>query len=515
MTGGLGRVVTAMCLLATAVAGAVLAPAAEAAGPGPGGATQQIVVTGAYGSHSAILAAYQYVAGGWRLVLSAPAEVGYNGLSDDRREGDGTTPTGTYSFGSTMYGLSPVQPSARYGYHRLACGDWWDENPASPTYNRFVRRPCGAPGPGGGSEALWTETVAYQRFALINFNVAPAVPGRGAGIFLHDFTRSGVTAGCVALPAAQLDTVLGWLDPAQHPVIRIGTTSEVGPPEPAYSPARNDVSAVATRDTGSGRTEVHTLTAASGFTQYRTHAATALGPVSLDRWQFRFGDFDGDGISDLWAIDTLGGSGHTEVHILSGASGYRTYLLHGVTVLPHVSLRLWTFGVADADGDGRADLYAVNTADIGSHSTAMFAWDGHRLAQVLVAQATPLGQVSLTGNAFLIGDDNLDGRPDLWDIRTAATGSGRTEVHIVDGARPTRFLLHAASGLAYAPLDRWSFALGNPNADSRPDLYAVNSQDSGHVAVHIFDGVTPTRALAHVLTPLTARSLTVTAFGTG
>lgn len=60
---------------------------------------------------------------------------------------------------------------------------------------------------------------------------------KGSGIFLHDDTTSGVTNGCIAIPPGTLDQVLGWLDPAQHPVIRIGTTSEVGAPSPlATSP---------------------------------------------------------------------------------------------------------------------------------------------------------------------------------------------------------------------------------------------------------------------------------------
>jgi L,D-peptidoglycan transpeptidase YkuD (ErfK/YbiS/YcfS/YnhG family) len=380
----------------------------------PGRTTQEIVVTGGYASHSAVLDTYQYGTGGWRHVLSVPAEVGYNGLSDNRSEGDGTTPTGTYGFGSTMYGLSSAVPTTKYAYHRLVCGDWWDENPASPTYNQFVHRACGAAGPGGDSEALWTSTVDYQHFALINFNITPTTPGRGAGIFLHDFTPSGVTAGCVALAPAQLDSVLRWLDPAQHPIIRIGTRAEVAAPAPSYVPPGGDLSTVLSARTGSGFTEVHTLTAASGFTAFRIHTATPLAGVSLARWQFQLGDLDGDGVPDLWAIDTQGGSGHTEVHVLSGASGYRKYILHAATTLPWTSLKQWTFAVADENGDGHADLYAVDTQDAGSGSTALFAWNGLALTQRLVAIATPLGALDLGTNTLLVGDWNGDGIPDLW-----------------------------------------------------------------------------------------------------
>ena len=47
---------------------------------------------------------------------------------------------------------------------------------------------------------------------------------------LHASTAAGVPAGSVALPPSTLDGVLGWLDPAQHPIIQIGTADEVGAP---------------------------------------------------------------------------------------------------------------------------------------------------------------------------------------------------------------------------------------------------------------------------------------------
>src|SRR2546423_1743885 len=119
-------------------------------------------------------ACWKQVAGPW------PARVGRNGLSARHREGDGTTPTGTYAFGRVVYGLDP-DPVLRYSYHRLACGDWWDEDPASPTYNSFRHVACGTrPAFGGDSEALWQATVAYRRFAVILYNAAPVVPGRGS-----------------------------------------------------------------------------------------------------------------------------------------------------------------------------------------------------------------------------------------------------------------------------------------------------------------------------------------------
>jgi L,D-peptidoglycan transpeptidase YkuD (ErfK/YbiS/YcfS/YnhG family) len=129
-----------------------------------------------------------------------------------------------------MYGNSTTVPSHRYAYHHLRCGDWWDGNLNSSRYNTFRHLACGARGPGGGSEALWRMTRAYQHVAVINYNMDPVTPGRGSAIFLHDFTSLPSTSGCVSIAPSVLDKVLAWLDPAQHPVIRIGTSKEVHAP---------------------------------------------------------------------------------------------------------------------------------------------------------------------------------------------------------------------------------------------------------------------------------------------
>jgi L,D-peptidoglycan transpeptidase YkuD (ErfK/YbiS/YcfS/YnhG family) len=154
------------------------------------------------------------VAGPW------PARVGYHGLSSSHREGDGTTPLGTYAIGPTVYGLD-ADPGVRLRYHRLTCGDWWDEDPRSATYNSFRHLACGATPPfGGGSEALWRATVAYREFAVLDYNTAPAVPGRGSAMFLHDGTGHA-TNGCVSLPRPDLLRTLRWLRPGA--TIRIST----------------------------------------------------------------------------------------------------------------------------------------------------------------------------------------------------------------------------------------------------------------------------------------------------
>jgi L,D-peptidoglycan transpeptidase YkuD (ErfK/YbiS/YcfS/YnhG family) len=168
-----------------------------------------------YSGTSATLETFTKVNGVWRQQFPAmAARIGRNGFSDSHTEGDGTTPTGVYGFSGTMYGIDP-NPGVRYAYHRIVVDDWWNENPDSPAYNTFQHTSAN---PGGGSEALWTETVAYRHFAVIRYNIPVTGHARGSGIFLHAGT-GGSTAGCVSLPQSDLVRVLTWMDSAKSPRI--------------------------------------------------------------------------------------------------------------------------------------------------------------------------------------------------------------------------------------------------------------------------------------------------------
>jgi L,D-peptidoglycan transpeptidase YkuD (ErfK/YbiS/YcfS/YnhG family) len=191
---------------------------------------QQVIVVDALdaGSTTATLYTYENSGNGWYQAFDPiPAVDGYNGWipGTERTEGDGTTPEGIFPVGPVMYGTDP-DPGTLFPYHQLVCGDWWDEDPSSPTYNTFQHVPCGTTPPfGGDSEALWTEGNAYPYMAVVNFNTPPTGP-LGSGIFLH--ADLGVpTDGCVSLPLSDLLTVLTWLNPALHPVIVMGPDSVI------------------------------------------------------------------------------------------------------------------------------------------------------------------------------------------------------------------------------------------------------------------------------------------------
>jgi L,D-peptidoglycan transpeptidase YkuD (ErfK/YbiS/YcfS/YnhG family) len=191
-----------------------------------GDATQVITVK-ARGT-DATVQLWQKTGATWRSIYTTVyARVGANGITNGatRVQGTNTTPTGTYTI-TQGFGVG-ANPGTEMPYHVVTSDDWWDEDPTSAYYNQMRTSEQGGfhltqNGP-DGSEQLIDYPVQYHNALVINFNMDPAVRGRGAGIFLHDLgPEGGPTAGCVAVPAVTMTRIMRWIDPAQHPVIAIG-----------------------------------------------------------------------------------------------------------------------------------------------------------------------------------------------------------------------------------------------------------------------------------------------------
>ena len=192
-----------------------------------GGASQLVTVDAASNaSTTAAVMLWQRTGRCWTVVAGPwTAHIGIRGLSSHHREGDGTTPTGSFGVLPVAYGVGP-NPGVQFPYHQLVCGDWWDEDPASPQYNTFQHVACGTtPSFGGASEELWKATTAYRSLIVLDYNTHPVIAGAGSGIFVHNDLGHG-TNGCVSLQPSQLDLLLRWLQPNQARLV-IGAEADI------------------------------------------------------------------------------------------------------------------------------------------------------------------------------------------------------------------------------------------------------------------------------------------------
>ena len=236
-------VFVSLCAVALAVAVAVaVAPAAggrrTAAACAPalanqladtGSATQLVTVVAATSrSTSATLRLWRKSGDCW-LAAGGPwtAHVGFNGVSEGKREGDKKTPAGAFGVQPVMYGVG-ANPGVHYRYRRIRCGDWWVEDPRSPFYNRFHHVRCGSKPPFRiTSEDMSRSPISYRHLAVIDYNTKPIVPGRGSGIFLHVSASGRPTLGCVSLAFDELVATLRWLRPEADPLVVIGTAARI------------------------------------------------------------------------------------------------------------------------------------------------------------------------------------------------------------------------------------------------------------------------------------------------
>jgi L,D-peptidoglycan transpeptidase YkuD (ErfK/YbiS/YcfS/YnhG family) len=203
-----------------APAGATGRPTGAAATPKPSYPVgrQLITVTAAsYGATYAVLTAYRRAGHGWQRVFGPwTARIGRKGFAPPggKREGDGRTPSGSFSI-PYLFGAGR-NPGFRFRYRQIRPYDFWDDDPASPRYNEWVDSRHASPGRNPEPMAV----SAYNDGMVIGYNTA-RTPGLGSAIFLH--LNIGIaTAGCVTLPPAELLPLLHWLDAARSPRIRMG-----------------------------------------------------------------------------------------------------------------------------------------------------------------------------------------------------------------------------------------------------------------------------------------------------
>merc|ERR1711998_331904 len=81
--------------------------------------------------------------------------------------------------------------------------------------------------------------------------------------------------------------------------------------------------------TGSGHTEVHIMTRASDYQEFSLHTGMGLEETDYETWRFRVGP--NRNIYGIKTKDT--GAKMTEIHIMTAASGYQDFSLQDSTAL--------------------------------------------------------------------------------------------------------------------------------------------------------------------------------------
>ena len=164
--------------------------------------TQAVIVVGE-GGGKATLTLHTKVNGVWVQQLSCSANVGRNGITSSKKEGDGKTPAGIYSFGQA-FGTAG-DPGSTRSWLQVNSNHYWVDDSTSQYYNQLVD----ASQTGiqwSSAEHLADSPTAYKYAIAINYNTA-CTPYAGSAIFLHCSIGSA-TSGCISIPESYMVKIL-------------------------------------------------------------------------------------------------------------------------------------------------------------------------------------------------------------------------------------------------------------------------------------------------------------------
>jgi D-alanyl-D-alanine dipeptidase len=146
------------------------------------------------------------------LTLPAPA-----GLR--KVEGDDRAPAGVFPLGRA-FGFPAAAPEpSRYSYLQLTRSLEAVDDPRSRFYNQIVDVSRTSARDWEGSEKM-RGIPTYRLGIIVEYNTLHPQPGAGSCIFVHCWkSPHEPTSGCTAMAEKDLQTVIGWLDDAAHPVL--------------------------------------------------------------------------------------------------------------------------------------------------------------------------------------------------------------------------------------------------------------------------------------------------------
>lgn len=283
------------------------------------------------------------------------------------------------------------------------------------SYSRIGMLMADFPGPGLIERIIDTNIRDYQGFTLHtttafaqnqdNMNYAVMPNGDLMGIQKWA-TGTGTTEVHIATAASNYQSFSLQTGTALH---ELAASQQV---QFLVMPNR-DLMVVLKSNTGSGKTEVHILTAASNYTQFGLNVATPLSYSGAET------DFTILPNNDLLMVLKYGtGSGMAEVHRLSASTNYTQFNLQTATIQSPIGAE------ADFTTMPNGDLMMVKRWATGSNSTEVHIMSAaSNYSQFVFQRATPLPESAATDHYGVMSNG------DLIQIQTSNTGSTTTEVH--------------------------------------------------------------------------------------
>lgn len=148
-------------------------------------------------------------------------DIGKNGLTSNKKEGDMCTPIGQFNLGFAFGTIK--NDTFSYPYYKINENMYWVSDQESPYYNKLVeisdqfkKEPY--PYYCYTNEKNWQDAehlidypIEYELAIVIEYNMKPCTPGNGSAIFFH-LQNKETTSGCISTTKENLLYILNWLD---------------------------------------------------------------------------------------------------------------------------------------------------------------------------------------------------------------------------------------------------------------------------------------------------------------
>jgi hypothetical protein len=231
-----------------------------------------------------------------------------------------------------------------------------------------------------------------------------------------------------------------------------GYLMETGLPIPATAhkktfvvASNGDLFVILQTGTGSIMTEVHVLSAASDYQKFVTQTKTPI-PETVRDYQFAVATN-----RDLFAIKNFStGSRKTEVHVLSAASNYQKFVTQIATPLPEMSLN-YAFAVAP-----NRDLFVIKKGGTDSRSTEVHVLSAASNYQTYILHTGTVIEETDSGGdfAFAVGANR-----DLFVIRHSYTSPRPVDVRVLSAASNYQEFIKQSGTIMPETADSFAFGI--------------------------------------------------------
>jgi L,D-peptidoglycan transpeptidase YkuD (ErfK/YbiS/YcfS/YnhG family) len=161
---------------------------------------------------------------GWGTgILTSPARDAHGSLKNDpvKKEGDGKAPAGVFRLSKAFGYAAQEQAGWKMPYVSLTPTIECVDDEKSKFYNTLVDTTAVSADWGSHeNEKMRRPDDLYRWGILVDHNANPPRAGGGSCIFMHIWRGPGQpTVGCTAMAQADLESLLGWLDPERKPLL--------------------------------------------------------------------------------------------------------------------------------------------------------------------------------------------------------------------------------------------------------------------------------------------------------